>query len=135
MKSVKKTLYYCDYCKRRKFYKPCMVKHERGCTKNPARVCGICPIIAGGEKNLRRPIIADLIAAAKTQDLKTLRAVADNCPACILAGIVQHNAPYVGKFEAPESDPFWSPDEFKFKEELAAVWQQVNEDRSAHASY
>jgi hypothetical protein len=42
MKTVKKNVYYCDFCSKRKLAKWSMVKHEIVCTANPNRICGLC---------------------------------------------------------------------------------------------
>ena len=49
MKEKTKAVYYCDFCKKHRFTRPSMIRHESSCTLNPARVCrvrgcrGDCP--------------------------------------------------------------------------------------------
>lgn len=57
MKAVKRWRYYCDHCKKVSGSRPAMEKHEKGCTLNPARDCGICGFLCTGGAAL-----ADLIA-------------------------------------------------------------------------
>jgi hypothetical protein len=43
MKTIKKNVYYCEYCKKKKgLSKGAMLKHEKHCTANPNRECRIC---------------------------------------------------------------------------------------------
>ena len=42
MKTVKKNVYYCDYCGKRSLAAFHMQNHESGCTANPNRKCGLC---------------------------------------------------------------------------------------------
>lgn len=64
----------------------------------------------------------ELIAAlGDGGDLKEVRRVSDNCPACILAAIIQS-----GKQNKDDPDS-WI--EFRFKEEREAFWKDVNADR------
>jgi hypothetical protein len=42
MKTVKKNVYYCDFCKKRSLSAGAMRKHEKHCTANLNRECGLC---------------------------------------------------------------------------------------------
>jgi len=42
MKEKVKIVYYCDYCKKKYFIKSACAKHEKHCTRNLNRICGIC---------------------------------------------------------------------------------------------
>src|SRR5208282_4086654 len=86
--------YYCDFCPRGYFKKPSMERHEKGCTANPNRVCGLCEYAV---PKLEQKPIADLIACfgpkevwdytSTDEAMKKLRELAQGCPGCILAGI------------------------------------------------
>lgn len=57
-----------------------------------------------------------------------LREDCENCPACILAAI---RCSGIQKYEPDEDGENTGPDlKFNFKEELASMWAQVNEDRA-----
>lgn len=109
MRTKKVTRHYCDYCKKSMAFRNHMEKHEKHCTKNPNRECGLCERI--GESP--RPI-AELIAVvpklenfkreafllndypdydayekATLEALQELRKLTNNCPACILAALRQ----------------------------------------------
>lgn len=135
-KRITRTRHYCDFCEaegRKKGFwsRPSIEKHERGCTANPNRICGICE-----QGDLRQRPIAELIACISTDKpdcgMADLRKLSDGCPACILAGLRQSNIqkpPRVnGMVPADWEGPLV---EFNFREELDAFWRQVNEDNLA----
>lgn len=47
MRAVKRWRYYCDHCKKVSGLRTAMEKHEKGCTLNPKRECGICGFLDG----------------------------------------------------------------------------------------
>jgi hypothetical protein len=57
MRRVQRWRYYCDHCKKVSGLRSAMEKHEKGCTLNPARDCGICGFLCTGGAAL-----ADLLA-------------------------------------------------------------------------
>ena len=79
MKSMMRWRHYCDYCKKSTGTKPAMVKHEKGCTLNPERVCSMCTRM--GEVQLT----IEQLTEAYLKGFKTLREACHDCPACILA--------------------------------------------------
>jgi len=42
MKTIKKNVYYCDYCGKHNLSASNISKHEKHCTANPERVCRLC---------------------------------------------------------------------------------------------
>lgn len=95
--------FYCEFCKKSGCSGGVIAKHEKSCTMNPNRVCGMC---AADPDRLPKeyPTVAALIEAAKldavgelvTSDYEwkpyavtNLEAVSLGCPACMLAGIRQ----------------------------------------------
>src|ERR1700683_2010310 len=88
--------YYCDFCPRGYFKKPSMERHEKGCTANPKRVCGLCEY---AEPPLKQRPMSDLIACLSPkidwadvdtkEGMKRLRELTEGCPGCILAAIRQ----------------------------------------------
>lgn len=80
MKTKRVNRYYCDYCKKQGGSASHISRHEKRCTMNPDRECGVC----------------DLLGVAQdcaNKCLKWLREACDNCPACILAAIRQRGIP------------------------------------------
>lgn len=119
MRKVMRPRFYCDYCKVSKGTSQSMKKHEKGCTLNPHRECGMCgmagnpttdreamlAIFAGfsqfGPDDYEDPNaggtmanISDILAREGREldaRLTKLRELTDNCPACILAALRQSN--------------------------------------------
>lgn len=148
MRAVKRWRYYCDYCKKVSGLRSAMEKHEKGCTLNPNRECGICGFLCTGGAPL-----ADLLALlpdpgkfkrmeswdageefggsgeyevaddpalrdATHAVLPKLRELTDNCPACILAALRQRGIP-VPLIE-----------DFDWSKEFAAAQSRMNEHRN-----
>lgn len=136
MKTKLVNRYYCDFCRKANCCAPSIARHERGCTNNPARVCKMCEAA-----ELKQASIEDLIAAANADlaplleefdalagegwsqfeellerkvAITKLREVANNCPACILAGIRQAKTDHTHQFD------------FHWQTEHAAFWKKLN---------
>jgi len=123
--------YYCDFCKKAGCSSYHMKRHERRCTMNPNRVCGMCEIVGEAQPDLSELIkllpnpkeyegtwsmdgdewisysgLDEAVAAA----LPALRDAANNCPACILAAIRQAGIPVlvaIGFDVKAEWQKFW----------------------------
>ena len=139
MKKVKRWRYYCDFCKKSGGSKFHMENHERHCTMNPDRVCGMC----GSRGNLDK-LIAILPSADKCTETRTrneilessescteiainkimpqLRIATDNCPACILATLRQAKTVLIDICIPAISS-------FDFAEECKEWWKDRNVDR------
>lgn len=112
MRSKKVMRYWCDHCNKAGLRAHAMAKHERHCTKNPARACRTCTLINGGngpDSDELRALVAmlptpvaqdwDSIGNPSPQFEKFMREVAEvaprlreaagGCPACMLAAIRQ----------------------------------------------
>ncbi len=128
MRMVMRPRYYCDHCKKAGGSGGHIRRHELGCTANPARSCGICRAGQFTPKPLYELTALCTARSVSHYDptmdwswrtldaaaLQALRDAADNCPACMLAAMRQSKA-------------FASREEFNFKDELAAVWKNVND--------
>jgi hypothetical protein len=70
-----------------------MEKHERGCTANPNRICGLCEHAV---PPLKQKTTAELIACLSWDKdeygMKELRELTEGCPSCILSGRHQHDS-------------------------------------------
>ena len=122
MRREQRWRYYCDHCGKAGGHAGHMRKHERGCTLNPERVCGIHSFQSDEHQPtmeaLRAALVEDLAApppdyANTPWPIPKLRNVADGCPACILAALRQC---------ADKSHWF----DFDFKKELDGMWSDVN---------
>lgn len=119
MRTVMRPRYYCDYCGKAGGNAGAMKKHERRCTNNPNRECGVCNLMG-----FRQKPIAELVAAlgrGHDENLDRLREVAENCPACILAAIRQSGVQYPMDEEGPGH---WV--EYDFKTELKELMKEYN---------
>jgi hypothetical protein len=133
MKKFKAWRYKCEYCGKIGGSKYHMAKHERGCTKNPNRVCGLCRVNPDGwQEDL---IIMQQVFAC--QGLEGLRKLTGNCPACILATIRTFEPPktyHANGLRRWDNDNLWKvfndlTDGFDFRKELERFWQEVNENQ------
>ena len=108
MKTIKKNVYYCDYCNKRGLSAAHMKKHEKGCTLNPDRQCSM---VCEAPESIRSIIfrLKQRFVLKKTSEqemydtdralkvewigepvtLKEIREATDNCPACMMAVIRQ----------------------------------------------
>lgn len=132
MKTIKKNVYYCDFCKKRSLRS--LEKHEGRCTGNPNRSCGVCgregkdlqPIVDAFKKRfiinsyfeVTEGTVYVVNWLVEPTTLDEIRKSVDNCPACILAVLRQTgmNRHYF-KFE------------FDFKKELP-IGMKRKEDRA-----
>lgn len=139
-KRITRTRYYCDFCEAsgllKGFWtKPRAVKHERGCTANPNRVCGLCESAIPPKQ--QKPI-AELVACLGLDKdeygMKELRELCDNCPACILAAIRQSEIQRYNSEQKRGDEDFidWGIHlAFDFKAEYQAFWNATNEARES----
>jgi hypothetical protein len=106
-----------------------MARHEKGCTANPERVCGLCEY---AEPHLKQKPIAELVACLTEvmssdltidEGMAKLRELTEGCPGCILAAIRQS-----GVVKALYDSEYGWPDmKFDFKKELHAWWEMANQ--------
>ena len=118
MRTKRVLRYYCDHCNKGGCGKAAMIRHEQRCVKNPSRTCGFCVEMGEAQKPM-----TELLKALEDGSLEQLREVSNNCPACILATIVQ----YRSKYSVPD-DPVWI--DFNYKEEAEAYWVEKRDASS-----
>ena len=136
MRQAKRWRYYCDYCKKSGGRKDCIVKHERGCTARPDRICGLCEHtgVSQPEMGALTGFIDDYCKEIPRQDgyitvsgdkldpmLGGLDKLANSCPACMLAALRQ------AKTETYSN--------FNFKKKLDAWWAEENANADIQAYY
>lgn len=117
--------YYCDYCRKAGCSAGHMRKHEKGCTANPDRVCGMCKMVEGTQKPL-----AELVAVfdgwkpdttssdydpEAQRRIKLLEDLTDGCPACMLA---------TARFIVAKNKNVWL--DIGFKGRCADIWSSIN---------
>lgn len=120
--------YYCDFCGRGGCAARHIAKHERGCTANPNRICGICEAAGDVVQQPMSELVAILMEKIPVDEqMKKLRGATENCPACILAAIRQ--AGLQGWHEDENGVDPGPQYNFDFKKELAAYWAEINAAR------
>jgi hypothetical protein len=105
MTSKKVTQYKCDFCGKKGLSAMHMKRHEKRCTKNPDRVCGMCELFGTAQADMAE-LLAILpefprVDGDKEQPyidaveavMQKIRDLTDNCPACILSALRQKGIP------------------------------------------
>jgi hypothetical protein len=115
MRKVKKWRYYCDFCKKSGASGGHIAKHERGCTRNPNRVCGLC----AKAEHEQKPT-AELLDALLAGGVPAVLELAGQCPACVVAAIHAYRA------DSPLTSTSEDYFEFDYKKAAAAFWSDVN---------
>jgi hypothetical protein len=111
--------YYCDHCSKGMFRRHDMRQHEATCVHNPNRVCWACQEFELDPDPLPKLIEIARQIRIENQDLSPLAKAAQDCPACMLAAIVQAR-----KAVEPE-DAVWVA--FNYKERMQEQYQEKNE--------
>lgn len=96
MRTVKKKVHYCDFCRKHGMSMPAMAKHEAHCTMNPNRSCR-WKFYGREHKPLpTRLLVADLHTRSplSEDDIEWLRGMVSGCPACMLAALRQSGLQY-----------------------------------------
>lgn len=87
----------CDFCGKGYFFLPAIKRHEKGCTRNPNRVCGMCEMAQNEQKSIAELdallIDCDMSVDYGHRDEKinedVIRRETQGCPACILSVLRQ----------------------------------------------
>ena len=91
MRTAMRPRYYCDHCNKGNGSPSAMKRHERGCTVNPDRVCGMCKMQADGGGPEPSPPRDELVRILDAEGFAGMRRAANDCPACILSAIRTKN--------------------------------------------
>lgn len=107
------------------FQKPAMVRHEKYCLKNPARICRSCEF----HGDMHEHPMAEMVAALETTGMVALRENAEGCPACVLAAIVQQkmNDPMLERL--PNNETLMGVIGFNYKDEKEKFYAAIRESR------
>jgi hypothetical protein len=126
MRTVMRPRYYCDHCKKGTGSASFMKRHERGCTLNPQRVCGMCQMLAAEGGPDPAPPRDELVRVLDTKGFAAMRADANDCPACILTALRTKN--YRGDAESPGgvSGPEDGRNEWNYRTAKEAWWKDWN---------
>lgn len=124
--------YKCDFCKKVGYSSFHMKRHETGCTANKDRVCRM-PIHNGEAPRLSlEQLMANLVLSKPDFGMAELREDSHNCPACILAAI---RCSGIQKHDYDEEGSVGIDLKFNFKEELAAMWNDINSAAADERGY
>lgn len=136
MRVRKVNRYYCDFCKKANCSRPSIERHERGCTLNPNRHCGMCEMLDAVQQPIAELITLlpdsspihtppdgndpykDLADAIK-EAMPKLREATHGCPACIMAALRQ------AKIPVPMAE------DFDFTKESASILADWREEQNA----
>lgn len=99
MRTAMRPRYYCDHCNKGNGSPSAMRRHERGCTANPQRICGMCSMLAREGGPEPAPPLRILLETLDTEGFKAMCELANGCPACILAALRTKN--FKGDAETP----------------------------------
>lgn len=116
MREVLKKVYYCDFCKKKSPRSgKDIIRHEKGCTRNPDRVCGLCNRVDVKfyiEKfkriiKLNTKEIYGFNSTEKRESIfRWIDSLMDGCPNCILT-ILRCAEFYVADFNYKERYEVW----------------------------
>lgn len=101
MRTAMRPRYYCDHCNKGNGSPSAMRRHERGCTLNPHRLCGMCKMLAEECGDKPAPPRDELVRIMDAQGFTAMCEAANKCPACILSalrtknGMDEETGPYV----------------------------------------
>lgn len=146
MKTIKKNVYYCDFCKKRGLSASSMSVHEKHCTANPNRECRLC-----GKKNISE-IVNEFTVRFRlhpnepndifTEDfvlgheykvewigapvtLEEIRKSVGDCPNCILAVLRQCGF----------NKHYFEFERFDYSKELSEAWAEKNKEYDEDYAY
>ena len=132
MHTKMRTRYYCDHCSKASGSPSAMKRHERGCTANPQRVCGMCKLLEDEGGPEAAPPRDELVQIMDKQGFSAMCKAAENCPACILAALRTKN--FAGDAENPpgvlgpeDGRETWSYT--RAKEEWWNEWNSMKRER------
>lgn len=129
MKEKQVTQFSCDFCKVKRYRRHAMERHERGCTMNPGRVCGICARLEWEQSPIEK-----LISMARI-GREALATESGGCPACMLAAIRQLRAAEPARIEGEPFKEVFIPsgvakdcDTFDYKAAVKSFWADYADD-------
>lgn len=118
--------YYCDHCNKGSGSPSAMRRHERGCTANPQRVCGMCEKLAEEVGTPPAPPRDELVRIMDTEGFAAMCKAAEDCPACILSALRTKN--FKGDAETPPGvlGPQDGRESWNYTQAKQAWWSEWN---------
>lgn len=128
MRTAMRPRYYCDHCNKGNGSPSAMRRHERGCTMNPKRVCGMCKMLADEGGPEAAPPREELVRIMDADGFKAMCTAANDCPACILSALRTKNAfdDTTGPFVSGPDD---GRQEWSYKRAKEQWWKEWNGNR------
>lgn len=104
--------YYCDFCKRARCQQTAIVEHEKHCTMNPNRICGMCKLAEVRQVPTSEllKLIEGISFTNSEEKITQLEKGSHKCPACILAILRQGNALGLTSWLYSEANDQWWKD-------------------------
>jgi hypothetical protein len=135
MRTAMRPRYYCDHCNKGNGSPSAMRRHERGCTLNPQRVCGMCTMMADEGDTQFAPPRDELVQIMDAQGFKAMCEAANNCPACILAALRTKN--FKGDAETPPGvlGPEDGRESWSYTQAKAQWWKEWNSAQAEQQTY
>src|SRR6185437_4748886 len=117
--------YYCEHCRKGGCSAASIGKHERGCTRNPHRECGMCK-----KARIEQRPTSELLAALEAGGVEQVLSLAGGCPACVMAAIhaLRAKEPLCDPSYHDGSDSNYIP--FDYTPAARAFWSSVDEMES-----
>lgn len=129
MRTAMRPRYYCDHCNKGNGSPSAMRRHERGCTLNPQRECGMCKMLADEGVVDPAPPRDELVRIMDAQGFKAMCEAANDCPACILAALRTKN--FKGDAETPPGvlGPEDGRESWSYAQEKTRWWAEWNSNQ------
>lgn len=126
MRTAMRPRYYCDHCNKGNGSPSAMRRHERGCTLNPQRECGMCKMLAEDGGPEPAPPRDELVLIMDADGFKAMCDAANDCPACILAALRTKN--FKGDWETPPGvlGPEDGRESWSYTQAKQAWWNEWN---------
>ncbi len=123
MRTAMRPRYYCDHCNKGNGSPSAMRRHERGCTANRQRVCGMCSDLYDESG---APSRDELVRVMDTEGFKVMCEAANNCPACILSALRTKN--FKGDADSPPGviGPEDGRESWSYTNAKAQWWKERN---------
>ncbi len=123
--------YYCDHCNKGNGSPSAMRRHERGCTLNPQRECGMCKMQADEGGPEPAPARDELVRILDADGFKAMCAAANDCPACILSALRTKNV-FDDELGPMVSGPDDGRNGWNYKQAKEQWWKEWNSNQVEH---
>ena len=129
MRTALRPRYYCDHCNKGNGSPSAMRRHEKGCTLNPQRVCGMC-----AKERIEALPRDELVRIMDADGFTAMCEAAAHCPACILSALRTKNGfdPETGPCVAGPAD---GRESWSYATAKRAWWDDWNSAQAERHEY